>query len=159
ENGKARLSVANTVIDVLTKVPLEPGTTVRLAVKNTSEGIQLVIVDPGGTAGKSGVAVPAGARSGAGPALPSPAGDAATVGIETGDAATHTAVRSVSGLDVPLPKEQGAEPARPPSPAVALTTAVRVAAARQDGLSPLFADLSEAVQSPALPAAVRDAAV
>jgi len=159
ENGKARLSVANTILDVLTKVPLEPGATVRLAVKNTPEGIQLVIVDPGGAQGKSGVAVPANARPGAA-TLPSTPGDAAasSVGVATGDAATNASVKNVSGLDVPLPKGQDAEQARTPSPAAALTTAVRIAAARQDGLGPLFADLGEAVQSPALPPAVRDAA-
>jgi len=160
ENGKARLSVANTILDVLTKVPLEAGATVRLAVKDTPQGIQLVIVDPGGTPGKSGVAVPANARAGAG-ALPSAStadASATTVGVATGDAAPNASVKSVSGLDVPLPKGPDAEPAPTPTPAAALNTAVRVAAARQDGLGPLFADLSEAVQSPALPPAVRDAA-
>jgi hypothetical protein len=157
ENGKARLSVANTVLDVLTKVPLEQGATVRLAVKNTPDGIQLVIVDPGGAAGKSGVAVPANARPGAG-TLPSPAGDASPADVATGDAATSSAVKTVGSPAVPLPDGPDAEPARAPTPAAALNVAVRVAATRQDGLSPLFADLGEAVKSPALPPAVRDAA-
>ena len=51
ENGGVRLSVANSLFDVQTQVPLVPGTTVRLAVKNTSDGVQLVIVGRGASDG------------------------------------------------------------------------------------------------------------
>lgn len=45
-DGRARLAVANSVIDVLTTVPLTAGTTVRLAVKNTPDGIRFTLLDP-----------------------------------------------------------------------------------------------------------------
>jgi flagellar hook-length control protein FliK len=154
ENGKARLAVANTIIDVLTKVPLEAGATVRLAVKHTNEGMQLVIVDPGSGSGKSGVAVPASAGGGAQPNVGTPTSPAGT-GIATAGASGKI---SANAAALPLPDGQEPASARLPSPTVALTTAVRVAAARQDGLAPLFANLGEAVQLPALPAAVREAA-
>ena len=45
ENDTVRLSIGNALFDVQTQVPLTPGATVRLAVKNTADGIRLVIID------------------------------------------------------------------------------------------------------------------
>src|SRR6266540_3632162 len=42
--GRAKLAIGSAILEVQTKVPLTPGTTVRLAVKSTPEGIRLTIV-------------------------------------------------------------------------------------------------------------------
>ena len=46
-DGRARIAVANTVIDVATNVLLQPGTLIKLAVSNSATGILLAIVDGG----------------------------------------------------------------------------------------------------------------
>jgi hypothetical protein len=154
ENGSVRLSVANTLLDVQTQVPLLPGTMVRLAVKNTSDGIQLVIV--GGNANSdTEAASTSGARalptSGAADALAAdstdaPAASATLAASPDAFAQTSTTMRG----DVQLS-----------SPAAALSQAVRQAAAQQNGLAPLFADVADVTTSTkagALPQQVRDAA-
>src|SRR5262249_30275069 len=47
-DGKVRIAIANNTVDVASQVPLEPGTTVQLAVKSTATGLVLSLVDPGG---------------------------------------------------------------------------------------------------------------
>jgi len=138
DQGQVRLAVANTLIDVMTQVPLAPGTTVRLAVEGTPAELRLVMVDQSRNAG---VRADAAVRP------------AAVTGGET----------QVRELRAPIP---GAEPgpvaptegkAQAPSVA-ALTQAVQSAAARQNGLSPLLADVAAAADLDLLPEPVRQAA-
>jgi hypothetical protein len=153
-DGRARLSVANTIIDVLTQVPLTPGTTVRLAVKNTPTGIHLVIVDRGAHA--DGAPRAAGVSdTGARPAVARPSA--------TNIAATIIAGRAAANEAVPLaPSEQvNVDPPHipaAPTASAALAQAVRASAMRQNGLAPLFADVQAAMTSSLLPAPVRQVA-
>jgi hypothetical protein len=163
-DGRARLAVANTIIDVLTTVPLVAGSTVRLSVKNTADGIRLTLVDPSLPNGKAPLMLatdvvttrattPATSVSGA--AASAAAGTTATA------ATTVTTTSSPSATSNPLLDAQ-ATSAPPISPAAvsaaALASAVRGAAARQTSMAPLFADLAVAANSPALPEVVRQAA-
>ena len=152
-DGRARLAVGAMVIDVQTEVPLVAGTTVHLAVKGTAEAIKLVLLDSsvGGAASMS----------------PSPRPAVSTVpGVSTTDVA---AVKS--GVSQPRLTETAdalavRAPQSPPPPASAvpvagpdaLTVAVRGAAARQNGLAPLFADVTAALALPSLPPTLRQAA-
>jgi hypothetical protein len=178
----AKLAIGNTVLEVQTKVPLTPGTTVRLAVKNTPEGIRLSIVgnpisaptpasSPSpGTAPASAVA--AGRASPASPASTNEGliAQAATPGVTTAAGGTPAAAVPATTVEVsptaagtqraPTPAN-GAPDAAPapqePAIAPALTMAVQTSAARQNGLAPLFADAAVAAVSPALPQPVREA--
>ena len=47
DEGQVRLAVANTLIDVMSQVPLVPGQNVRLAVEGTPAEPRLVLVEPG----------------------------------------------------------------------------------------------------------------
>jgi Flagellar hook-length control protein FliK len=136
DQGQVRLAVANTLIDVLSQVPLTPGTTVRLAVEGTPAEPRLVVVEQGASAG---VRPEAAARP------------TAVAGGET--------LREVRA---PTPGNQAALPsseAKPQPPSVAaLMQAVPSAAARQSGLGPLFANLAAAADLDLLPAPVRQAA-
>ena len=115
DQGQVRLALANTLIDVLSQVPLTPGTTVRLAVEGTPSDLRLVIVDQGGNAA---VRPEAAARP------------PAVAGGET----------QVRELRAPAPVAEGGQ--APPvakalvPAATALAQAVQSAAARQNGLSP-----------------------
>jgi Flagellar hook-length control protein FliK len=173
-DDKVRLSVANTLIEVDTKVPLVAGTTIRLAVKTTSDGIQLVVVDPaeaavapkGSPVGTAPVATEAGGTAAATPsASPSPAttpsaGTAPTV-IDVGgqDASSSIASTVAPGTDLLVQAGSDADiAAHADTPALALSAAMRVAAAQQNGLAPVFADAAVAATTLALPPAVRAAA-
>jgi Flagellar hook-length control protein FliK len=154
ENGNVRLSIGNSLLDVQTLVPLVPGTTVRLAVKSTSDGIKLVILDNGAA---SAAANGAAALPGRGAASTPGAINAAGVG-GAGVSDAFPASAEPSGPAAPLVSPTPADPA---VPAVALAQAVRVAAMQQNGLAPLFADVAEAVapgNAAVLPQPVRDAA-
>jgi hypothetical protein len=154
ENGNVRLSIGNSLLDVQTLVPLVPGTTVRLAVKSTSDGIKLVILDNGAaTAAANGAAAPPGRGAASAPGAINAAG---VGGAGVSDAFPASA--EPSGPTAPLVSPAPADPA---VPAVALAQAVRVAAVQQNGLAPLFADVAEAVAAgnvAVLPQPVRDAA-
>jgi hypothetical protein len=154
ENGNVRLSIGNSLLDVQTLVPLVPGTTVRLAVKSTSDGIKLVILDNGAaSAAANGAAAPPGRGAASTPGAINAAG---VGGAGVSDAFPASA--EPSGPTTPL---VSATPADPAVPAVALAQAVRVAAVQQNGLAPLFADVAEAVapgNAAVLPQLVRDAA-
>ena len=124
DEGQVRLAVANTLIDVVSQVPLVPGQSVRLAVEGTPADLRLVLVEPGAM------------RQDA-PVRSEPAARAASV------AAGEAQVREVR---TPTPVADAAPPVSPDGKAaqapaaLALTQAVRSAAARQNGLSPLMAD-------------------
>ena len=155
ENGSVRLSIGNSLLDVQTQVPLVPGTTVRLAVKNTTDGVRLVIVD-------NGLANPAAASTpGSNVAATAVRAAAAAQGAINSGAASGANISQASSAP---PETPGTIAQSPPSPSplsAALSQAVRVAAVRQNGLAPLFADLAQAT-APAnvgvLPPSVRDAA-
>jgi len=172
DSGKVRLSLANVLIEVDTKVPLTPGTTVRLAVKTTSDGIQLVVVDPAITpltgksvANGSAPSVPVDGKA-AGPAAPNvsvgaPKGEAPAIVVDVaaGDVPVKILAKPLPGAEPPVQAGSDADlAAHAPAPAVALSAAVRVAAAIQNGLAQVFADTAVAAQSPALPEQVRVAA-
>jgi hypothetical protein len=169
--GRARLAVAGALIDVETLIPLTAGTTVRLAVKNTPEGIRLTLLDPSAmraagaaatqasvirpTAGND-VARPSVILSGAASPAAQPASPApASVGGTSGANTTLTAGSVPASL---IEAQSGVAPGPEVAGAAAVSTAVRGAALRQNSLAPLFADLAVAVRSPALPEAVREVA-
>jgi len=165
-DGRARLALANTLIDVVSSVPLAVGATVRVAVRHTLEGIRLGLIEPGLTGAKAIVplvvdgpsqaaleaAFPVGGSHTRAPAGHVTAGQG-TAGQVSADAARLNASSNASMPQVPSP---------PLSPAAvnaaALAQAVRGAAVRQSGLAPLMADLAVALRSPSLPAAVTVAA-
>jgi flagellar hook-length control protein FliK len=164
----ARLAVGKSIIEVQTQVPLTPGTTVRLAVKNTPDGIRLTLLPPaphaGNAPGSSGPAASV-VPQGAAPAMAGESAGAAAQPLTTGTGAIAggnpnnpaTITLSTAAPDPLLPTQPQA-----PNPAVAAQTAVAAAvqssAARQGGLAPLLADAEVATTVPALPEPVRQAA-
>src|SRR5262245_35732422 len=139
----ARLAVGKSVLEVQTQVPLTPGTTVRLAVKSTPDGIRLTLLPavPGSASGApptspAAAGVPQGtgnAAAGEGPAAPpQPLLAGAVAGGSTGTSATVTPSTAASELP-PAAQPQA------PSPVVvaqaAVTAAVQSSAARQGGLA------------------------
>lgn len=142
-----RLSVAGSIIDVKTQVPLQPGSAVRLAVRGHGNETRLVIV------GQGNELAPAGENS-APRASTIQGGNAQPAAVPAQDEVT---------LSSPLPQTEApptapAAPVRDATPTVALANATRIAAARQTGLAPLFAEAAVAVQSEAVPTPVREAA-
>src|SRR5262245_45906866 len=135
EEGQVRLSIANTVMDVVSQVPLTPGATVRLAVQATTPVLMLAVVEPGGGARAAGVSPTAGTSAS------TVVGEAAAASATSGDPTVAQPARNTA----------------PPSPAVALAQAVRSAALRQGGRAPLFADVANVERAPALPTPVRAA--
>lgn len=123
-----RLSIANLSIDVLSVVPLQAGQALQLAVSQTEGGIRLTVVGQG-----------AGAAAGS--------ADTATV-------APGTTVTPRARVDVPVnPTAIAASPTNllTPLEQLAVSTAAQTAATQQGSLAPLFADISAAVSSNALP--------
>jgi hypothetical protein len=157
----ARLAVGKSIIEVQTQVPLTPGTTVRLAVKNTPDGLRLTLLPPEATGRSNPVA--AGAPHGAA---------SATAGDSAGFTAQPLAPGAVAGGNPSNPAPGAVSttapgpllPTQPPAPdpaaaaQTAVTLAVQNAAARQGGLAPLMADAEVAARLPALPEPVRQAA-
>jgi hypothetical protein len=164
----ARLAIGKSIIEVQTQVPLTPGTTVRLAVKNTPDGIRLTLLPAvphaGSAPGSSGPAasvVPQGAapamagESAGAVAQPLTTGTGAVAGGNPSNPATLTV--STAAPDPLLPTQpQAANPVAAAQTAVAV--AVQSSAARQGGLAPLLADAEVATTVPALPEPVRQAA-
>jgi hypothetical protein len=151
----ARLLVGDTVIDVQTKVSLVQGSTVKLAVRGTGAETRLVILDAttapaagGDSARTAAVAarIPTPARTAAGGQGASP---------EVSTAANTDVSATIVESDVVPAAPQSSETSRPPvsnqSPAAALAAAVRVAAARQTGLAPIFAEAAALAAAPDLP--------
>jgi hypothetical protein len=162
----ARLAVGKSILEVQTQVPLTPGTTVRLAVKTTPEGLRLSLLpalpNAGGAPGSSAPAASAAPQAGT-PAMAGESPNAATQPLTTGAVANGhpnnpgIVPGSTAAPDPLLPTQS-----QPPNPAAAAQTAVAVAvqssAARQGGLAPLLADAEVATTVPALPEPVRQAA-
>jgi len=123
-----RIAIANLTIEVLSEVPLQPGTDIRLAVSQTAQGVRLQVVPQGtGSLASAPAAV----------ADPSPV-DAVNVPQAAANAA---AGRGLTNLE-----------------ALAVSAAVQNAAARQGSLSPLFANLGVAATSAMLPQTLQQAA-
>lgn len=128
--GLVRIAIAGLAVDVLSEVPLQPGATLKLAVSQTPDGIRLAIV---------------------------PAGDEASGARLTAAAAQATDLSAILtarpvGASTPTPTLTPVE-------ALAVTAAAQVAAAKQAGLSPLFANASAAVSTDALPEPLQTAAL
>jgi hypothetical protein len=129
-----RIAIANLSIDVQTEVALTPGQNLQLAVSQTDNGIRLAVVGPGGgqSAGQGAGAVSAGAT---GLTLDIPV--AATTGLPA---------VSVPSNDPLTPLQR-----------IAVSVASESAAAQQQSLAPLFADLNAVATSNNLPPALREA--
>jgi hypothetical protein len=163
----ARLAIGKSVIEVQTQVPLTPGTTVRLAVKNTPDGIRLTLLPAAPNAGSapgSSNPVAAAAPQGAASAMAGASASVAqpltpgTGAAASGNPNNPASVMVSTAAPDPLPPTQP----QAPNPAVAAQAAVAMAvqssAARQGGLAPLLADAEVATTVPALPEPVRQAA-
>jgi hypothetical protein len=161
ESDVFRLQLPQAVVDVRSDVPLTPGSTITLAMKSGGANAKLVIYSdaPAATApvGQGGAPSLAGRH---------PIGEAVIVArapapAPTGVAAKITAEPAIA-RDAPSisPARQVEPPAvRVVTPEQAVGEAVRVAASRQNGLAPLFADVEQVAQvASALPAPVRAAA-
>ena len=167
----AKLGIGNSIIEVQTQVPLTPGSTVRLAVKSTSDGLQLTLLGNASAPETTGGAATGVAAEDAPPALnaTSVAAQAAVAAGESTEAtataqlaagAAGNAGASAAAAD-PLIAAQAAQ-APPANPVAALTAvltaAVQSSAARQNSLAPLLADAGVAATVPTLPEPVRQAA-
>jgi hypothetical protein len=168
ENGQVQLAIGNALIEATTQVPLSLGATVQLAVQSTGNGTSLQLIGqiasqtvtaegPPGAVISQPVAV----------AIAVPAvGEAAD---DTGAAATGAApvvpvnataaVTEATPLAAPPALPVAAAPSLAPGPAadaaLALQAAVQKAAAAQNSLAPLFAEIAAAVNLPALPEPVQ----
>lgn len=131
DTNLVRIAIANLTIEVLTEVPLQDGQALKLAVSQTPQGVRLQIVPEEGSAGSARTAS----------ALTSAPTD--TVSVPKADVPVQAAAagRVLTNLE-----------------ALAVSAAVQTAAARQGSLSPLFANLSVAADSPTLPQTLQQAA-
>jgi hypothetical protein len=157
----AKLGIGSSILEVQTQVALTPGTTVRLAVKSTPDGIRLTLLGTTGNAG--GASVTPGATAAPQPSAEEIAGNVANPATITGSAAGTTAGQAAPvAIGAALADLQLQPQPQPQAPNVAAAAAVAVAvqnsAARQGGLGPLLADAGIAVNVPALPEPVRQAA-
>lgn len=135
-----RIAIANLTLDVQSQVALQAGTTLNLAVSQTAQGgVQLAIVPAGASAGQAATAT---------------AGNAV---------ATAATIASGQATDTSAIARTGSTPAATvtaftltPAETAAVIAASQAAAARQGGLSTLFANLGATVES--LPAPLQQAA-
>ena len=158
ESDVFRLQLPQAVVDVRSDVPLTPGSTITLAVKSGGANAKLVIYSDAPAAppaGQGGAPSLAG-RHPIGEAVivaRAPAPQAGVPGKITTEPATARDAPSIS------PARPVESPMRAVTPEQAVGEAVRVAASRQSGLAPLFADVEQVVRTAnALPAPVRAAA-
>jgi hypothetical protein len=161
----AKLGVGKSIIEVQTQVALTPGTMVRLAVKNTPDGLRLSLLPPGpggATPSASNTPQAAGLPPGAAAVLTGEGAAATAQSLTAGAAAggsannTATATAATSTQAAQAPAQQAQNPVAAAQAAVAV--AVQSSAARQGGLAPLFADIAVAAGLPVLPEPVRQAA-
>jgi hypothetical protein len=125
-----RIAIAHLTIEVLSEVTLQPGQALKLAVSQTAQGVRLQIVP------------------GEGDTLPLAKAAPATVAATAGSAAKADAPVQAAAAGRVLTNLE----------ALAVSAAVQTAAARQGSLSPLFANLTAAASSPALPQTLQQAA-
>jgi Flagellar hook-length control protein FliK len=122
-----RIAIANLSIDVLSEVPLQAGQSLQLAVSQTESGIIRLAV----------VGQGAGAAS----------TDAAALALET----------PVGATTAPSPVAVPSNDPLTPLQRIAVSVASESAAAQQQSLAPLFADLNAVAASNNLPPALREA--
>src|SRR5579871_2121833 len=159
----AKLAVGKSVIEVQTQVPLTPGSMVRLAVKNTPDGLRLTLLpnaaNAGGPSAPSNPGTAAQATAGAGEAAGAPGQSPVTTGAVAGANTSTPAGVTISTNAAELPSPTQAQPSNPAAAAqAAIATAVQSSAARQGSLAPLLADAGVAAIVPTLPEPVRQAA-
>jgi len=142
ENDIFRLQLPQAVIDVRSSVPLTPGGTITLVVKGIGPSARFAVYTDAPSA--ASVTSLAGRT---------PIGEAIVVARGSGQG-VGAARNSVSALPpeeasaTPLPVTRpSATPIQSLTPQQAVTEAIRTAAPRQAGLSPLFADLAQVVQA------------
>jgi hypothetical protein len=168
DSETVRLSLPGMVLDAKTTVPLDPGTTVRLAVQGSSSALRLVIVGTaaGGAAASGGAAQTISSQPASDP-MPSIVPWQLADGEGVASTAGQATIVDVAGLwaaPAADPQIAGAAP-QPIPPAVADATrvavadATRVAAARQGGLAPLLANVAQVVDARAAPRPVLQAAI
>ena len=159
ESDVFRLQLPQAVVDVRSDVALTPGSTITLAVKSGGANAKLVIYSDAPATAPAG---PGGAPSLAGR---HPIGEAVIVARAPApsQAGVPAKITAEPAMARDAPSISPARPVEPPmralTPEQAIGEAVRVAASRQSGLAPLFADVEQVVQAAnALPAPVRAAA-
>jgi hypothetical protein len=158
EDGSARLALPGATLDVRSTIPLLAGTSVRLLVKSTSPGLQLVVSPESPARGAAAAAVSA--APGQMPDIVA-AGEAETVEDQGRNIAMATTAEdqvvniSIQGTDPTTQAAMGERPATPQANASGVVAnAVRTAAARQGGLAPLMADIEQLVGADAIEAPV-----
>jgi Flagellar hook-length control protein FliK len=163
EDGSVRLALPNATLDVRSTIPLFAGTSVRLLVKSTGSGLQLV-VSPEDSARDSTTAAIAG-KPGQTPDMV--AAEAATVEDQAVNATMGASVEeqavdiSIQGANTTSQAATVERPATTQAGAGSvIANVVGTAAARQGGLAPLMADIEQLVGADAIeaPAAVLKAA-
>lgn len=178
ESDIFRLQLPHATIDIRSSVPLTPGNTITLAVKGTGPNTRLAIYDdgpPGGSLARGAAPVPnLSGRMPIGEAVVvarTPAGQAAVTpqaaSVQPPNASPAFArmpADPAALLSGPAAAARVTDPAaRLVTPEQAITDAIRIAAPRQAGLAPLFADVEHIVRPPAavqssVPPPVRQAA-
>jgi hypothetical protein len=143
-DGKVRIAIANKTMDVVSQVPLAPGTAVQLAVKSTATGLALSLVDQSG-------------EQAAGPAVTAASGASVARPAALAAAATESPLPAAVAVSDDMAETRAADRSAARPAAVALSQAVRSAAARQNGLAPLFANILEVAGARSLPGPVRTA--
>ena len=147
-----RVAVADSVLELKTDIPLVPGAHVRLAARGHGDNIHWVITGINNLPPRGQEPVRADGRPANAP-LNTPASD---VAISGGTAAAEGEVRATQpGSDVQLATRVAQTGS---NTTLEFTTATRIAAARQAGLAPLFAELKPLMASPGVPVAVKQAA-
>jgi len=147
EDGSVRLALPDATLDVRSTIPLTAGTSVRLLVKSTGSGLQLV-VSPEATARDSTTAAISSAL-GQTPDMVT-ASEAAPIENQAVNATLASSVEEQSvDLSIQAPNATTQATERPAASqagaAVVIANAVRTAAARQGGLAPLMADIEQLV--------------
>jgi hypothetical protein len=135
DDNLVRIAIASLSINVLSEVDLQPGAILKFAVSQTPEGIRLAIIPPVDGSVDAGVA-----PTPVGPAISASASQVTDVSAIVNRAAVN-----------PVP------PILSPVEALAVTAATQAAAARQTGLSQLFANASVAAVSENLPEPLQQA--
>src|SRR6266852_7675392 len=126
-----RIAIANLSIDVMTEVALTPGQNLQLAVSQTQDGIRLAVIGQ-------------------------PAGSGAGQGAASADAASLAPDAPVGATATPSVLPPSNDPLTPLQ-RIAVSVASEHAAAQQQSLAPLFADLNAVAASNSLPPALREA--
>lgn len=158
ESDVFRLQLPQAVLDVRSDTPLKPGNTITLAVKSGSANARLVIYSDALSAAPKG--------QGAAPSLAGrqPIGEAVVIArapapspapAQDRIAAEPAVLRDAPAVS-PAAQPRPAPPVVAATPEQAVSAAVRLAASRQSGLAPLFADIRQVAS--ALPAPLRAAA-